>query len=228
MMKVLVLNGSPKAKSDTMCLTNSFLKGLNEDNKFEIEIIDLIKKNIKPCLGCFMCWKNDDGKCIQEDDQYEIMEKYERADIIIFSFPLYSYAMPSHMKAFVDRMIPFNKMTMREVNGHIVHVPRVDLSKKKIIFISGCGFPNFEGNFDGLKIMIRNKFGPNVYTLFVSEAPMLNEEEARPLTRPLLKKFVEAGKYFATNLDITDEMKKSLEEPMLPKDVYMKIVNSLK
>ena len=28
-MKVLVINGSPKAKSDTMCLTNAFLKGLN-------------------------------------------------------------------------------------------------------------------------------------------------------------------------------------------------------
>ena len=227
-MNVLVLNGSPKPKSDTMCLTNAFLKGLNKENEFEVKIVDLIKKNIKPCLGCFMCWKNDNGKCIQEDDQNEIMEDYKNADIIIFSFPLYSYAMPSHMKAFVDRMIPFNKMTMKEVDGHIVHIPRVDVSKKKVIFISGCGFPNFEGNFDGLKIMIRNKFGPKVNTIFVSEAPMLNEEECKPLTEPLLAKFTNAGEYFAKNMTITDEMKKELETPMLPKDVYMKIVNSLR
>ena len=36
LMKVLVLNGSPKEKSDTMCLTNAFLKGLNKENGFDI------------------------------------------------------------------------------------------------------------------------------------------------------------------------------------------------
>lgn len=225
-MKVLVLNGSPKERSDTMVLTNAFLKGLNENDEFDVESIHLIKKNIKPCLGCFKCWKNDDGKCIQEDDQAELMEKYEKADVIIFSFPLYSYAMPSHMKAFVDRMIPFNKMTMKDVDGHIVHVPRVDLSNKKVIFISGCGFPNFEGNFDGLKIMIRNKFGPKVTTIFVSEAPMLNEEEAKPLTEPLIKKFIEAGKVYSKTFEINEELKKELETPMLPKEIYLRIANS--
>ena len=103
-MKVLVLNGSPKEKSDTMCLTNSFLKGLNKNNEFDINIIHLIKKNIKPCLGCFKCWKNEEGLCVQDDDQKAIMDEYQKADIVIYSFPLYSYAMPSHLKAFVDRL----------------------------------------------------------------------------------------------------------------------------
>ena len=227
-MKVLVLNGSPKKVSDTMVLTNHFLKGLNKDNEFDIHIINLIEKNIKPCLGCFKCWKNDDGKCIQEDDQNEIMEEYQNADIVIYSFPLYSYAMPSHMKAFVDRLIPFNKMIMKDINGHIVHVPRVDLSKQKLLFISGCGFPHFEGNFDGLKIMLRNKFRGQGDMIFVSEAPMLNEESAKPLTEPLLKKFVAAGEYYAKNFTITPEMKKELETPMLDKDIYLKIANSQK
>ena len=227
-MKVLVLNGSPKAKSDTMCLTNAFLKGLNKDNEFDVTIMDVIKMNIKPCLGCFYCWKNAEGKCIQEDDQKLIMEAYEASDITIWSFPLYSYAMPSHLKAVVDRLIPFNKMTMKEANGHVVHVPRVDVSKKKVIFICGCGFPNFDGNFDALDIMIKNKFGNNAFRLYVSEAPMLNEEECKPLTEPLLTKFTNAGEYFAKNMTITEEMKKELETPMLPKEVYIKIVNSLK
>lgn len=227
-MKVLVINGSPKEKSDTMCLTNAFLKGLNKDNKFDIHIVDLIKMNIKPCLGCFKCWKNEDGKCIQKDDQEKLMDEYKNADIVIYSFPLYSYAMPSHLKAFVDRLIPFNKMTMKEKDGHIVHVPRVDLSRQKLLFIAGCGFPNFEGNFDGLDIMIKNKFGSKAMTLYVSECPMLNEEEAKPLTEPLLKKFTAAGEYFAKNLIITKEMKQELETPMLDKNTYIKIVNSLK
>ena len=227
-MKVLVINGSPKEKSDTMCLTNAFLKGLNKDNKFDIKVLDVIKMNIKPCLGCFMCWKRDDGKCIQDDDQNQILEAYESSDIIIWSFPLYSYAMPSHLKAVVDRLIPFNKMTMKEYHGHIVHVPRVDLSSKKVIFISGCGFPNFDGNFDGLDIMLKNKFGFHTTRIYVSEAPMLNEPDARTLTEPLIKKFVKAGEYYASNMELTEEMIKDLETPMLPKEEYIKIVNSLK
>lgn len=225
-MKVLVLNGSPKERSDTMCLTNAFLKGLNKDNQFDINIIHLIKKNIKPCLGCFKCWKNDDGKCIQEDDQNEIMEEYKNADIVIYSFPLYTYAMPSHLKAFVDRLIPFNKMTMKEVDGHIGHFPRVDLSHQKLLFITGCGFPNFEGNFDGLNIMIKNKFGKKAVIINVSECPMLNEEAARPLTEPLLKKFTLAGEYYAKNLSISEDIKKELETPMLDKETYMRFANS--
>ena len=227
-MKVLVLNGSPKERSDTMCLTNSFLKGLNKNKDVDIHIIDLIKKNIKPCLGCFKCWKNEEGLCIQNDDQKEIMDEYKEADVVIYSFPLYSYAMPSHLKAFVDRLIPFNKMTMKEKDGHIVHVPRVDLSHQKLLFIAGCGFPNFEGNFDGLDIMIKNKFGSKAMRIYVSECPMLNEEEAKPLTEPLLKKFVSAGEYFRDNLTITEEKKKELETPMLDKQTYIKIVNSLR
>ena len=225
-MKVLVLNGSPKQKSDTMCLTNSFLKGLNKDNEFDVHIIDLIKKNIKPCLGCFSCWKNEEGLCIQEDDQKEIMDEYQAADIVIYSFPLYSYAMPAHMKAFVDRLIPFNKMTMKMVDGKVRHFPRVDLSHQKLLFICGCGFPNFVGNFDGLDIMIKNKFGKKAETLYVSECPMLNEEAARPLTEPLLKKFEKAGEYYAKNLSITEEIKKELETPMLDQETYIKIANS--
>ena len=226
-MKILVLNGSPKDKSDTMRLTSSFLKGMKKRKDLEIEIIHLIKKNIRPCVGCFRCWKNNEGQCFQDDDQKEIMDKYEKADVIIWSFPLYSYAMPSHVKAVVDRLIPFNKMTMKEVNGHIVHVPRVDLRDKKLLFISGCGFPNFDGNFDGLKIMIENKFGANAETVFVCEAPMLNEKEAEPLVKPLLAKFVSAGEYYSKNLSLSKKIKKDLETPMLPKETYIKIVNSL-
>ena len=227
-MKVLVLNGSPKEKSDTMCLTNAFLKGLNKDNNFDVHVIDLIKMNIKPCIGCFTCWKNEDGSCVQHDDQKAIMDEYQHADIVIYSFPLYSYAMPSHMKAFVDRLIPFNKVTMKVVDGVVRHVPRVDLSNQKLLFIAGCGFPNFKGNFDGLDIMIRNKFGNKAQTIYVSECPMLNEEEARPLTEPLLAKFVKAGEYYSKNLTITDEMKKELETPMLDMETYIKIANSLR
>ena len=57
-MNILVLNGSPKQKSDTMRLTKSFLDGILSEKACDTEIIDVIKKEIRPCTGCFACWKN--------------------------------------------------------------------------------------------------------------------------------------------------------------------------
>lgn len=45
-MKVLVLNGSPKKKSDTFRLTDAFLRGLNKNHEHEVHIINVIEKTL--------------------------------------------------------------------------------------------------------------------------------------------------------------------------------------
>ena len=99
-MKILVLNGSPKQKSDTFRMADAFLKGLNRSHENEVHIINVIEKNIAPCRGCFGCWQKQDGHCVIQDDQNKILDLYRTSDLIIWSFPLYCYGMPSHLKAF--------------------------------------------------------------------------------------------------------------------------------
>ena len=168
----------------------------------------------------------DKAKCVQKDDQNEILEKIVNSDLIILSFPLYCYSMPSHLKALIDRLIPLSKMSMKEVNGRVVHDSLFDLSKKRYVVITGCGFPNWNGNFDGLKIQLHNMFGSNLSIICVPETPMLNVKEAQPISEPLLQKFVEAGKIYNKNLSLSEEEIASLEEPMIPNDVYISIVNN--
>ncbi|MBP1924779.1 hypothetical protein J2Z76_000632 [Sedimentibacter acidaminivorans] len=210
--------------SDTMVLTNAFLGGMNNCGQFKIEVIDVIKKNINPCIGCFKCWEKGDGKCIQEDDQNDILEKYVGADIIILSFPLYCYAMPSHLKAVLDRTIPLIQQKMVEVDGAVCHVPLVDFSRKKTIVISGCGFPDWDGNFEGLRIMSKNSFRDPIM-IFVPETPMMNASEAKCVAKPLADKFVVAGKEFAENYTLSDDTIKALETPMIPKEDYLAVIN---
>ena len=101
-----------------------------------------------------------DGHCVIDDDQNEILDLYKNADLIIWSFPLYCYGMPSHLKAFLDRTIPLVKMKMvEEADGTVHHEALADFSKIHTLIICGCGFPDWDGNFDGLKIMCRNGFG---------------------------------------------------------------------
>ena len=56
-MKILVLNGSPKVKSDTFRLTDAFLKGMNRSGEHEIHVVHVREKKIAPCRGCFGCWQ---------------------------------------------------------------------------------------------------------------------------------------------------------------------------
>lgn len=56
-MKILVLNGSPKKKSDTMVLTNAFLRGIKKNGSHEISVMNIFEMKISPCRGCFGCWQ---------------------------------------------------------------------------------------------------------------------------------------------------------------------------
>ena len=224
-MKILVLNGSPKKKSDTFRLTDAFLKGLNSENDHEIHIYNIIDKNISPCRGCFGCWQNMDGHCVIDDDQNEILDLYKESDVIIWSFPLYCYSMPSHLKAVLDRTIPLVKMKMVQLpDGTVQHEPLADFSKIHTLVICGCGFPDWEGNFDSMKLMCKNCFG-NPDIICVPETPLMNAPAAAIVADPLLAEFEKAGKEYSRNLTISPETLAILETPMISSEEYIKNVN---
>ncbi len=89
-MRVLVLNGSPRAeRSNTLRLTKAFLEGFPSGT--ETEIVHLGELNIKPCMGCFSCWTKTAGECVIRDDMQAPYPKIASADIMIESFPLYFF-----------------------------------------------------------------------------------------------------------------------------------------
>lgn len=224
-MKILVLNGSPKKKSDTFRLTEAFLKGMNRNGEHEVHVINVIEKQIAPCRGCFGCWQRGDGHCVIQDDQNSILDLYRSADLIIWSFPLYCYAMPSHLKAVLDRTIPLVKMNMvQEEDGTVRHEALMDFSRIHTLVICGCGFPNWDGNFDGLKMMCRVCFGgPDM--VCVPETPLLNIPAAAPVADPLLERFEKAGEEYAASMTLSAETVAELETPMISKEDYIRNVN---
>ena len=224
-MNVLVLNGSPKKQSDTFRMTERFLQGLNPAGEHKVTVVNVIEKDIAPCRGCFGCWQQGKGHCLMDDDQNGILDLYRTSDLIIWSFPLYCYGMPSHLKAVLDRTIPLIKMDMVQLDdGRVQHVPLADFSKIHTLVLCGCGFPDWEGNFDALKMQCRQCFG-NLTMVCVPETPMLNVPGAAVVADPLLDRFEAAGAEYAQNLSLSPETVAGLETPMIPKEVYVSIVN---
>ena len=224
-MKILVLNGSPKKKSDTFRMTEAFIKGLNKDNEHEVNVINVIDKDIAPCRGCFGCWERMNGHCVIQDDQNGILDLYRNADVIIWSFPLYCYGMPSHLKALLDRTIPLVKMKMERLpDGTVRHEALADFSRIHTLVICGCGFPHWEGNFDSLKLMCKNCFG-NPDIVCVPETPMMNVPAAVVVTEPKLARFEAAGEEYAAALRLSPQTVAELEAPMIPAEMYIRNVN---
>lgn len=220
-MKILVLNGSPKKKSDTMVLTNAFLRGIKKNSSHEIYVMNISEMKISSCRGCFGCWQVKNKHCVIDDDQNRILDLYPEVDLIIWSFPLYCFGMPSHLKAVLDRTIPLNQMKMEIVDGRTRHLPMVDFSKIHTVVISGCGFPNYEHNFEGLSRQCDLCFG-NLTKIFVPETPLLNIPEAKPVTEPKVLAFENAGEEYAKNFSLSPETIENLQSLMISKEDYIK------
>lgn len=224
-MRILVLNGSPKReKSDTMHITRSFLRGMNDISENEVNIINVIDKKIEYCTGCFECMKNG-GSCIHSDDMYDILEEILQSDVLIFSFPLYGFGMPAPLKALMDRTLPLGSMAIQKSGDRYEHIAQADFSHLRYVMICGCGFPNRENNFEGMIRQFELMF-PNENTIItVSESPMFNAPEATEVTEPFLNIVRQAGHEYAEEGTIKADTMKKLTTPMIPDEVYAQIVN---
>ena len=185
-MKILLINGSPKGKtSNSLRLANAFIQGLRtETEKAEsvtIEELDLASLKISPCRGCFSCWKNTPGECCIKDDMRMIIEKEIEADLIIWSFPLYYFSVPGLLKNMIDRQLPMNLPFMSKDDsgcGSGGHDARYDMSGKKHVLISTCGFYSSEGNYDSVTKMFDHFLGRGGYeTIFCGQGELFRVKE---------------------------------------------------
>ncbi len=87
-MKVLMINGSPRAKGNTAIALAEIAKQL-EKNGVESEIVWIGNKPVRGCIACNNC-KNKPGACIFDDDVCnEISAKMNDADALIVGSPVY-------------------------------------------------------------------------------------------------------------------------------------------
>lgn len=224
-MKILVLNGSPKRdRSDCMHITRAFLEGMNGLSEHKVHILHVIDRHIEYCKGCLTCMRNG-GNCAIDDDMRGILEDILASDLLLFSFPLYGFAMPAPLKALLDRTLPLGKLAMRKVGARYEHVEQADFSHLRYIMICGCGFPNATGNFEGVLQQWHLMFGPDALAITVPEAPMFNAPEAVSVTAPYLELVKQAGREYAETGSVTVETMKKLAVPMIPDEAYAAIVN---
>lgn len=100
-MKVLMLNGSPKANGNTYTALLEIGKQLNKEN-IEYEIVQIGGAPMRDCIGCGRCTEN--GCIFSDGGVNEFIAKAKEADGFVLGTPVY-YAHPSgRILSFLDRV----------------------------------------------------------------------------------------------------------------------------
>ena len=231
-LKILILNGSPHGQnSTTMCATNAFAEGIKEETGGEIEIIDISKLNVRPCMGCLSCWGRTEGECvIKDDDIPAVKEKILNADIIIESFPLYFFGMPGAVKVFTDRMMSMIKTYEGQGvprSGQSAHGLRYPDPEKSFVLISSCAYTETDMIYDPLKAQYDLIIGKGEYTdLFFPQLKTLVDKGGSRKVR-FENRVKAAGREFGRNRALSAETKAGIVRAPFPQDVYKVIIENV-
>lgn len=226
-MKILAINGSPKGnRSNTWRLTIAFLEGITiqEENGGaqapEIETLNIGSLNLKPCLGCFSCWSKTPGECCIHDDMQGVIDKILWADVVVWSFPLYYFGLPGQLKTLIDRQLPMSLPFMCTETESGGHPSRYDMSGKRTVVISTCGFYTAQGNYDCVTNLYDRLCGKGGYTaIFCGQGELFRVKELSERIDEYLSWVKKAGQEFASD-GITGETRGKLDQNLFPRDVF--------
>lgn len=198
-MKVVAFNGSPHPEGNTYQAIKMVTKEL-ESRNIQTEIIQVGNKKIRGCLACNECIKNQDEKCIIDDQVNDWIQKMKAADGIIISSPVHYAAIAGTMKSFLDRsfyVTSVNGMMLR----HKVGAPVVAVRR------SG-GMPAFNQLSNYLSYSEMMLPSANYWNVIHGAAPgeVKKDEEGKQIMRVL-------GKNMAYLLKVMENAKGEVEAP---------------
>jgi multimeric flavodoxin WrbA len=106
-MRLSAFLGSPRPNGNTDLLAGAVLEGAARAGA-ETESFALRALRVHPCTGCECCWKRG-RPCIFKDDGALLYDAIARSDVLLFATPVYWYGPTAIMKAFIDRLVVFNR-----------------------------------------------------------------------------------------------------------------------
>ena len=100
-MKVLMLNGSPRANGNTAAALAEMAAVFAQEG-IEVETVQLGHLPVRGCTGCGGCGKLN--KCVHDDVVNELIAKFDEADGLVLGSPVYYASANSTLTAALDRL----------------------------------------------------------------------------------------------------------------------------
>lgn len=114
-MKVLAIYTGRKEQYSEY-LAKTALMGARDEG-IEVQAINLLDLQLKPCIGCKFCHmfeNGTNGDCVLKDDMAWLDEQIYEADGVIVCLPIYEKTVPGEFKILMDRTGPSHDLAFRE------------------------------------------------------------------------------------------------------------------
>ena len=109
-MKVLMINGSPRANGNTSIALGEMEKVFAQEG-VETEILSIGNKDVRGCIACGTCAEKgrcgrcaETGKCVFDDIVNEAAPKFEACDGLVVASPVYYASANATLVAFLTRL----------------------------------------------------------------------------------------------------------------------------
>lgn len=120
-MKVLMINGSPRADGNTTLALAEMEKVFAQEG-IEAETVQIGNKDIRGCTACLSCYKT--GKCVFNDGVNELAAKFEACDGLVVASPVYYASANATLIAVLDRLFYSTRFSKSMKVGASVAVAR--------------------------------------------------------------------------------------------------------
>ena len=107
-MKVLILQGSPRANGNTAWMAEEYKKAA-EAAGHEVTLVNVARKKIAGCLACEYCHGKGEGACVQKDDMQEIYPLLAEAEVLVLASPIYYFTLSAQIQAPIQRFYSMMK-----------------------------------------------------------------------------------------------------------------------
>jgi multimeric flavodoxin WrbA len=106
-MRIVALNGSHRGnRGSTGFLLELMAKGAQSSGA-DFSVVELAKREISRCLGCFACANRHPRRCVFEgkDEVAAIHEQMRGAALVVYATPIYIFGISSLLKTFFERFM---------------------------------------------------------------------------------------------------------------------------
>ena len=121
-MKVLIINGSPRANGNTALALNQMIE-IFKENDVEVRYVQIGHESIRGCLACAACHNGHDG-CVINDKVNDLAKIFKECDGMVIASPVYYASANSTLTALLDRLFYSTSFDKRMKVGASVAVAR--------------------------------------------------------------------------------------------------------
>jgi multimeric flavodoxin WrbA len=225
-MQIVAFNSSPRDNrtSKTELILQKFLEGARQAGA-ATETLYLREHRIKHCLGCFGCWLQNKGRCMQQDDMTGVLfGRFLEADLAVLATPLYHFNMNARLKSFIERTLPMLEPVFTDQGhrtGHPFRVARVP----RIVALSVCGFPE-QYNFEALSLNMRMIFGTHlVAEIYRHSSEFLTMPPLQLQVNMVLAAAVQAGEEIVRRGKVSLETMQALTQDLASRETLIQLAN---